>query len=256
MVKLEDVLEALNRVVDPEIDLPITKLGFVENIEITEDGSVKIHMRLPTYWCAPNFAYLMMKGVKDEVSRVRGVKSVTVLLKDHFAATELNEGLLHGKSFEECLPNDLITGSLDELKRTFDEKAYLARQVALLSKLLASGLTLEEVTKLKMCDVELDKSGTDITVRSGEKRIQIPKAGHIFRSYLNKMQELGIAISEQSPLFLDSKGKPMDLEEIRNVIELSRIRRLNFKSNAILCTALLSSRYNLDRQKLWDQIEV
>jgi hypothetical protein len=69
------------------------------------------------------------------------------------------------------------------------------------------------------------------------------------------MQELGIAISTQSPLFLDSKGKPMDLEEIRNVIELGRRRRLNFKGNAILCTALLSSRYNLDKQKLWDQIE-
>ena len=53
------VLGALSGVRDPELDEPIAELGFVSDLEI-EGEAVKIRLRLPTYFCAPNFAYLMV----------------------------------------------------------------------------------------------------------------------------------------------------------------------------------------------------
>ena len=49
------VRAALGTVRDPELDEPLTDLGFVTAIELDGD-SVRVHLRLPTYFCAPNFA--------------------------------------------------------------------------------------------------------------------------------------------------------------------------------------------------------
>jgi metal-sulfur cluster biosynthetic enzyme len=45
------VLGALSGVRDPELDEPITELGFVSDLEV-EDEAVYIRLRLPTYFCA------------------------------------------------------------------------------------------------------------------------------------------------------------------------------------------------------------
>ena len=50
------LLEALGEVRDPELDEPITALGFVASAEVSDDGEAEVHLRLPTYFCAPNFA--------------------------------------------------------------------------------------------------------------------------------------------------------------------------------------------------------
>jgi len=39
----------LGEVNDPELDEPITEMGFVERGEVKGDGSVEIDFRLPTY---------------------------------------------------------------------------------------------------------------------------------------------------------------------------------------------------------------
>ena len=48
---------------------------------------------MPTYSCAPNFAYIMAADAKSAVQRVNGVSSVVVELDDHFASNEINDGL-------------------------------------------------------------------------------------------------------------------------------------------------------------------
>ncbi|HET8987716.1 MAG TPA: iron-sulfur cluster assembly protein, partial [Humibacillus sp.] len=50
--------DALSVVIDPELDEPITDLGFVRSLDVVGDR-VTAHLRLPTSFCAPNFAYLM-----------------------------------------------------------------------------------------------------------------------------------------------------------------------------------------------------
>src|SRR5215471_17797574 len=61
------LLAALDRVRDPELDEPITSLGFVAACSISADGDAEIRLRLPTYFCAPNFAYLMVDDAYDAV---------------------------------------------------------------------------------------------------------------------------------------------------------------------------------------------
>ncbi len=55
---------ALRTVVDPELDEPITDLGFVRSVSVRGAG-VEVHLRLPTSFCAPNFAYLMASRASD-----------------------------------------------------------------------------------------------------------------------------------------------------------------------------------------------
>jgi len=67
------VLGALSGVLDPELDEPITELGFVSDLEI-EGEAVSTRLRLPTYFCAPNFAYLMVADAREAILSVPGVR--------------------------------------------------------------------------------------------------------------------------------------------------------------------------------------
>ena len=74
----QDVLAALQRVSDPELDESIVDLQFVDRVRV--DGSqVELVLRLPTFWCAPNFAYLMAYDARAQVLSLPGVRDVRVL---------------------------------------------------------------------------------------------------------------------------------------------------------------------------------
>ena len=66
-------LAALTTVRDPELDEPITSLGFVASCVVSCEGRAVVRLRLPTYFCAPNFAYLMVADAYDAVIDVPGV---------------------------------------------------------------------------------------------------------------------------------------------------------------------------------------
>jgi len=92
----DHVLRALSTVVDPELDEPITELGFVRSLEIDESpygATVVAHLRLPTSFCSPNFAYLMASDAKDAIAGIRGVSRVVVELDDHHDSDLINAGL-------------------------------------------------------------------------------------------------------------------------------------------------------------------
>ena len=72
-----DVMRALDEVIDPELDEPITDLGFVRSVRFTPDG-VEVHLRLPTSFCAPNFAYLMASDAKDVLTALPEIGTVVV----------------------------------------------------------------------------------------------------------------------------------------------------------------------------------
>src|SRR5262249_7858477 len=74
---------ALARVRAPEGDEPITSLGFVTSCTVSAGGDARVRLRLPTYFCAPNFAFLMVADAYDAVSVVPGVRGTEVVLEDH-----------------------------------------------------------------------------------------------------------------------------------------------------------------------------
>src|SRR4029453_13440183 len=83
---------APGRVPAPELDRPITDLGFVASLTVG-DGTVRAELRLPTYFCAPNFAWLMVADARDALEGVPGAGRVEVVLLEHFVSAEINEGV-------------------------------------------------------------------------------------------------------------------------------------------------------------------
>src|SRR5262249_26283347 len=92
------VLTALREVSDPELDESLVDLGFVDGVR-SEGDSVEVALRLPTFWCAPNFAYLMAHDARQAALGVPGVREVRVVLKDHMYADEITSGVSCGESF-------------------------------------------------------------------------------------------------------------------------------------------------------------
>ena len=76
--------------IDPELDEPITALGFVGSLIVSGRGEVEVRLRLPTPQCAPNFAYLMVADAYDAVSALDEVRKAEVVLDDHFASDAIN----------------------------------------------------------------------------------------------------------------------------------------------------------------------
>jgi len=114
--------EALSRVRDPELDEPITDLGFVSELQL-EGGRVRARLRLPTYFCAPNFAYLMVADARAALTSVPGVEEAWVTLEDHFASGEINAGVEAVREFSSTFPGQ-TDGELAELRLLFDPRPY------------------------------------------------------------------------------------------------------------------------------------
>src|ERR1700729_2335650 len=92
-VAADAVLAALATVRDPELDEPITTLGFVASCTVSEEGQAQVRLRLPTYFCAPNFAFLMVADAPVAATGAAGVRSAEVILEDHFASDTINDGV-------------------------------------------------------------------------------------------------------------------------------------------------------------------
>lgn len=70
------VLEALSRVDDPEIRRPITELGMVSSVEISEDGAVRVGVLLTVAGCP--LKDTITSDTQREVGKIEGVTSVSV----------------------------------------------------------------------------------------------------------------------------------------------------------------------------------
>jgi metal-sulfur cluster biosynthetic enzyme len=99
----EAVWAALGTVLDPELDEPITDLGFVAECRV-DGGRVRVRLRLPTAFCAPNFAYLMVSDAQLAVLAVAGVERLGLTLDDHSDSDVINAGIAAGRGFAEAFP--------------------------------------------------------------------------------------------------------------------------------------------------------
>ena len=91
MVTVEEVTKELEKVVDPEIGLPITEMHLVDEIAIREDGELFIKYHLTAPFCPPIFAEDIGDNIRLLTSRLEGVKKVTVVLYGHALAEEINK---------------------------------------------------------------------------------------------------------------------------------------------------------------------
>jgi metal-sulfur cluster biosynthetic enzyme len=220
MIDNERVFDALSSVIDPELDEPITDLGFVESV-VVERESVRVTLRLPTYFCAPNFAYIMAADADAAVRSLPGVRHATVTLVDHFASDSINDGLAQGHDFNRTFEAD-AAGGLDELRDLFRKKAFVARQEKLCSTLLDDGIAEEELPKLTLADLP-ESPETDL--------------------YLAKRAELGISVAAGSPFLVAGDGAVIPADAMRLHLRFARTVSRSIEGNASFCRGLLETRY-------------
>ncbi len=77
-VTKEKVMEALRAVMDPEIGLDVVSLGLVYDVNISEEGDVKIKMTMTTPGCP--LVGMITEDAKNVLETLEGVKSVDVEL--------------------------------------------------------------------------------------------------------------------------------------------------------------------------------
>ena len=221
MTSRSEVLGALSGVRDPELDEPITELAFVSELGI-EGDTVFVRLRLPTYFCAPNFAYLMVADAKAAVLSVPGVRRARVVLDDHYASGEINGGVNEEKGFDGAFPDETESPDLEELRSTFRRKSFVARQEKLCRALLAEGHSPEKLAGMRLGEVPSSEA---------------------FEKYLERRAELELDVSPEAPLLVDPGGKRVPKEAVIQHLRFARTVGVSIEGNAELCRGLLTTRY-------------
>lgn len=235
------VYAAIADVLDPELDEPLVKLGFIDSVQINGQ-QVTVVFKLPTYWCAPNFAYLMASDLQAGVRALPGVQEARVVLLDHFAEGEITSGVNQGHPFPEAFPGE-TDSDLEDLRRTFARKGFLMRQEVLLRRLLKAGLEEEAIRMLRVADLEIDDAADIATITTNGKPLHLAGAGHSASLYLRKGRMLGLLQALDDPLFVDTEGQPILPGNLQAFLRRSRSIRISIAFNTALCTSLFRTRY-------------
>ena len=222
MTDAGQVLAALDTVRDPELDEPVTTLGFVESCTVSADGVASVRLRLPTYFCAPNFAYLMVADAFDAVNAVEGVQRADVVLVDHFASDTINAGVASRSGFVRSFEGEAVD-ELDQLRADFLRKAVLAGTDRVCRPLLAGGMRTDELARLTLGQAP---PGRD------RERLRSRRA------------ELGLPSGDDAPLLVDATtGAPVGAEVLPMHLARTRLTRVSVEANSGVCRGLLRERY-------------
>lgn len=213
----DDVTSALDTVLDPELDEPITDLDFVRSITI-EGSSVEIHLRLPTSFCSPNFAFIMASDAQDAVAAVPGVSSVSVFLDDHHDSDLVNRGLAAGAGYLGTFGSEAEV-SLDELRATFRAKAHTAALSRVISQLDLPVGELAHVVPHQLPDTR--------ETRALQQR------------------RAALGLTDSDPLLVEADGTPWPAGEIELRARRARSTVISIEGNSHFCRGLLKTRYAL-----------
>ena len=217
------LLRALETVRDPELDEPITSLGFVSSCAVSPAGDAEVRLRLPTYFCAPNFAFLMVADAYDAVSALPGIRHTEVVLEDHFASDVINPGVAAQAGFVQSFDGEAVS-ELHDLRADFLRKAVMAGTDQVCRPLLAAGA--EPAALLAMTLGELPPSVALDRLRS-------------------RRADLGLPAGDDAPLVVDPKtGAPVSAEAMPLHLRKAKTTRVSIEANAGICRGMLAHRYN------------
>jgi metal-sulfur cluster biosynthetic enzyme len=219
----EAVLRALDAVIDPELDEPITDLGFVHTVDLSPDGDLEVHLRLPTSFCAPNFAYLMASDAKDVLVKLDWTREVTVELDDHHDSDIINTGLAADAGYRGTFAHEAEDG-LDELRVTFQRKAHTAAMERCLTALLR---------------VEPERPVADL----GDVRIQDLSADDATAALLRRRRDIGLSTAPEDLVLVDHTGSGYAADDVPMALRRARSTRISIDGNAHFCRGLLRTRY-------------
>ncbi|MDZ4269304.1 MAG: iron-sulfur cluster assembly protein [Mycobacterium sp.] len=216
-----EIVDALATVTDPELDEPITDLGFVRSVLLDDDG-VTVHLRLPTAFCSPNFAYLMASDAVDALRALDGVGQVRVLLDDHHDSDKINAGLAADAGYRGTFGVE-ADESLDELRDVFRRKAHAAAmERAIASLLRQEPIDIEQIGHLLLRDLP-----------EGKEKVAL----------LRRRFAVGLSNCPNSRVLVDDQGKPVASDAIPLRLRFAKSVRISMEGNAHFCRGLLATRY-------------
>ncbi|MFE7506064.1 iron-sulfur cluster assembly protein [Promicromonospora sp. NPDC057488] len=217
-----DVRRALDAVLDPELDEPVTDLGFVRSIAL-DGGRVEVHLRLPTSFCSPNFAYLMASDSKDALTALPGVTHVVVELDDHHDSAIINAGLAADAGYRGTFRHE-ADRDLDELRETFRRKAHTAAMERALTALLRARPTLPETElgQIRLWDLPDDATTAAL---------------------LRRRAAIGLPGDADALVLVDHDGVGHAPEQVPLALRRARSTRISVDGNAHFCRGLLRTRY-------------
>ncbi|HSI30252.1 MAG TPA: iron-sulfur cluster assembly protein [Miltoncostaeaceae bacterium] len=233
---LDAARDALDRVIDPELDRSLVALDFVQSLEV-EGGLIRAAVRLPTYWCSPNFAYLMVGDAHEALRGLPGATAVSVQLVDHCEGERITEAVASGLSFQEAFPTQ-ADGELGELRRRFRLKAFVVRQEPVL-RAARQAIGDEAAVALRLGD-----GSPPAWADPGE-----------WAEYLARRRDLAMGGDPGALAFTDSQGDPLAADGLADYVRLARSVRISLESNTEFCTGLLAARYG-DGLEEWRTKEV
>ena len=220
---------ALAAVFDPELDEPITDLGFVRSVDVDERGDrthVEVHLRLPTSFCAPNFAYLMASDAKDALAALHWAGRVVVELDDHHDSALINAGLAADAGYRGTFGHE-AERDLDGLRTTFRRKAHAAAMERCLTALLRADpdRAVESLAAVTLGDLP---------------------AGRDTEALMRRRAALGLPVlpaSPGAPVMVDHDGRGHAAHQVMPALRRARATRISIDGNAHFCRGLLRTRY-------------
>ena len=225
-----EVWGCLARVTDPELDEPLTELGFVERVAVIDNQRVEIGFRLPTYWCSPNFAFLMAFGIRREIETLSWVEGFRVELHDHCFGEEVNQGVNDGRAFNEVFAQYCDGADLEAVIEKFQMKAFDRRQEAVLLELRSQGQSAEQIVSMTLS--ELDR----VEFQNDEAIKQKPR-------YRELLVSRKLAEHLEDPAFPTWGGQTLTAGMLPEHLGRLRSTRLNMEFNGSLCRTLAATRY-------------
>jgi metal-sulfur cluster biosynthetic enzyme len=221
------LLKALETVRDPELDEPITSLGFVSSCTVSAAGRAQVRLRLPTYFCAPNFAFLMVADAYDAAAAVPGVRHAEIVLEDHFAADVINGGVAAQAGFAATFDGEAV-GELAGLRADFLRKAVLAGTDQVCRPLLAAGTDPARLPQLTLGEVPDSRP---------------------LRRLRERRAELGLPAGDDAPLLIDPKtGQAVDAGSLPLHLRKAKLTRTSLEANGSICRGMLRHRYDTPGQ--------
>ncbi|WP_428377820.1 iron-sulfur cluster assembly protein [Lichenicoccus sp.] len=225
--RVSEVLARLARVDDPELDESVIELGFVTGVAVDEAGGVELGFRLPTYWCAANFAFLMADDMRREVGSLPWVGRIRIELGAHMYADTINRAMATGQSFQQAFAEE-ADGNLDEVRRIFALKAFQRRQLAVLNHLSDDGHAEEAVLGLSIGGLR----GLGVA----------PEGRRLIERYLDRRAVPGPA-GAGDPAFVDEQGRVVSVASFAAHRRALRRVTVNVEFNGALCRGLLAARF-------------
>lgn len=104
-IVMKQIQDEISKIIDPEIGVPIVEMNLIDKLEI-KDGIVEVEYHATTPYCPPMFAIYISKSIKENLSKINGVRDVKVRVTGHFLADAINRQVDNMFSTQKENPSD------------------------------------------------------------------------------------------------------------------------------------------------------